>query len=288
MDNMLSRTKSLIGSEACEKLAKSKIIVFGLGGVGGYTVEALARAGVEEIDIVDNDDINVTNINRQIYALQSTIGMSKVNVAHQRITDINPNIKSTCYKTFFSKENSNNFDFSKYDYIIDAIDTISSKIELILKAKQAKIPIISCLGTGNKLNPELFEISDIYKTSVCPLARKLRTELKKEGIKSLKVLYSKELPKKTKGQKIPASISFVPPVAGLLIAGAVIKDLINKKVDLFLLFCFCFYSSSSAGPLEALGLRATTSSIRRMLIAASVANLRILARLMAGSRTPAL
>ena len=227
MDNLFSRTETLIGKEAIKKLTQAKVIVFGLGGVGGYTVEALARAGVGSIDLVDNDEINITNINRQIYALHSTIGSAKVDLAHKRIRDINPDINSNIYKKFFSSENSNEFNFSQYDYIIDAIDTVNSKIELIIKAKEANTPIISCLGTGNKLKPELFEISDIYKTSVCPLARSLRYELKKRGIKNLKVLYSKETPIKAKGQRIPASISFVPPVAGLLIAGAVIKDIIG-------------------------------------------------------------
>lgn len=227
MEYEFSRTKSLIGTEACNKLKQAKVAVFGLGGVGGFVVEALARAGIYNIDIIDNDDISITNINRQIYALHSNLGMAKTDVAMSRLLDINPQINVKCFKTFYNKENSNEFDFSKYDYIVDAIDTVSSKLELIMNAKKVNTPIISCMGTGNKLKPELFEISDIYKTSVCPLARTMRTKLKSLGIKNLKVLYSKEVPIKNKGQRIPSSISFVPPVAGLLIAGEVIKDLIK-------------------------------------------------------------
>lgn len=217
----------LIGKEALEKLFVSRVAVFGVGGVGGYVVEALARVGVGNIDLIDNDDINVTNINRQIIALHSTIGRSKVEVAKERILDVNPKINVIIHKCFFSPETSSHFDFSKYDYVVDAIDNVTGKIELVLKSQRANVPIISCLGTGNKLCPEMFEISDIYKTSVCPLAKVMRTELKKRGVKSLNVLYSKETPIKQSGQRIPASISFVPPVAGLMIAGAVIKDLIK-------------------------------------------------------------
>lgn len=227
MENQFSRTETLIGKDALTKLANSHIAVFGIGGVGGYAVEALARAGVGNIDLIDNDDINITNINRQIIALNSTIGKSKVEVAKKRILDINPRISVVTHKKFFSPESSKEFDFSKYDYVVDAIDSVTGKIELILKAQEAKTPIISCLGTGNKLHPEMFEISDIYKTSVCPLAKVMRTELKKRGVKKLKVLYSKETPIKQAGQRIPASISFVPPVAGLIIAGEVIRDIIQ-------------------------------------------------------------
>ena len=227
MENQFSRTETLIGKEAVKKLAKTRVAVFGIGGVGGYVVEALTRAGVGTIDLIDNDDVNITNINRQIIALHSTIGKSKVEVAKERILDINPEIKVNTYKAFYTPETSKNFDFSKYDYIVDAIDSVTGKIELVLKAQDANTPIISCLGTGNKLHPEMFEISDIYKTSVCPLAKVMRTELKKRGVKKLKVVYSKETPIKQSGQRIPASISFVPPVAGLIIAGEVIKDLIK-------------------------------------------------------------
>lgn len=227
MSNQFARTEMLIGKEALEKLFVSRVAVFGVGGVGAYVVEALARVGVGNIDLIDNDDINVTNINRQIIALHSTIGRSKVEVAKERILDVNPKINVIIHKCFFSPETSSHFDFSKYDYVVDAIDNVTGKIELVLKSQRANVPIISCLGTGNKLCPEMFEISDIYKTSVCPLAKVMRTELKKRGVKSLNVLYSKETPIKQSGQRIPASISFVPPVAGLMIAGAVIKDLIK-------------------------------------------------------------
>ena len=227
MENQFSRTETLIGSSALEKLSNARVAVFGIGGVGGYVVEALARAGVGSIDLIDNDNINITNINRQIIALHSNIGESKVEVAKERILDINPNIKVFTHKLFFTPETSKNFDFTKYDYIVDAIDSVTGKIELVIKAQENNVPIIASMGTGNKLNPEMFEIADIYKTSVCPLAKVMRTELKKRGIKKLKVVYSKELPIKHNGQKIPASISFVPPVAGLIIAGEVIKDLIK-------------------------------------------------------------
>lgn len=225
MENQFSRTETLIGTEALKKLTSSRVAVFGIGGVGGYVVEALARAGIGSIDLIDNDDVNITNINRQIIALHSTIGKSKVEVAKERISDINPSIKVNTYKVFYTPETSKDFDFSKYDYVVDAIDSVTGKIELVLKAQEANISIISCLGTGNKLHPEMFEITDIYKTSVCPLAKVMRTELKKRNIKNLKVLYSKENPIKKDGQRIPSSISFVPSVAGLIIASEVIKDL---------------------------------------------------------------
>lgn len=227
MENQFDRTEKLIGSDALKKLLRSRVAVFGIGGVGGYIVEALARAGVGALDLIDNDDVNITNLNRQIVALHSTIGKSKVDVAKDRVLDINPAIKIKTYKTFFTSENSYIFDFRQYDYIVDAIDSVTGKIELVLKSKEANVPIISCLGTGNKLHPEMFEITDIYKTSVCPLAKVMRSELKKRGVKNLKVLYSKEIPIKEEGQRIPASISFTPPVAGLIIAGEVIRDLIS-------------------------------------------------------------
>ena len=227
MDNQFSRTETLIGADALAKLANSRVAIFGVGGVGGYVVEALARAGVGNIDLIDNDDVNITNINRQIIALHSTVGKSKVEVARQRVLDINPEVNVKTYRTFFSPETSTSFDFTQYDYVIDAIDSVTGKIELILKSQEAKVPIISSMGTGNKLHPEMFEIADIYKTSVCPLAKIMRTELKKRGVKKLKVLYSKEIPIKKAGQRVPASISFTPPVAGLIIAGEVIRDLIK-------------------------------------------------------------
>ena len=227
MENQFSRTETLIGTEALKKLANSRVAVFGIGGVGGYVVEALARAGVGALDLIDNDEVNITNINRQIIALHSTIGKSKVEVAKERVLDINPGVNVRTYKTFFTPETSAEFDFSQYDYVVDAIDSVTGKIELVLKAQMVNTPIISCLGTGNKLHPEMFEISDIYKTSVCPLAKVMRTELKKRGVKKLKVLYSKETPIKQEGQRIPASISFTPPVAGLIIAGEVVRDLLG-------------------------------------------------------------
>lgn len=231
MENQFSRTEMLIGKCALEKLFKSHIAVFGLGGVGSYCTEALIRCGIGKIDLIDNDKINETNLNRQLFALHSTIGEFKVDAAKKRLFDINPDIQINAINKFFSKENSSEFDFKKYDYIIDAIDTVSSKIELIVKAKENNVKIISSMGTGNKLNPEMFEINDINKTSYCPLARVIRYELKKRNIKDLKVVYSKEIPKKSNlkegGKQIPASISFTPPSAGLLIASYVIKDLIQ-------------------------------------------------------------
>lgn len=226
MVNQFDRTESLIGTESLEKLSKTTVAVFGIGGVGGYVVEALSRCGIGNLVLIDNDDINITNLNRQIIALHSTIGQSKVEVAKKRILDINPNINIEIHKEFFMPETSSKFDFTKYNYVVDAIDSVTGKIELVMKAQESNIPIISSMGTGNKLHPELFEISDIYKTSVCPLAKVMRGELKKRGVKKLKVLYSKEMPIKTAGQRIPASISFVPPVAGLIIAGEVVRDLL--------------------------------------------------------------
>jgi len=227
MENQFTRTKMLIGDNGLEKLSNAHIAVFGIGGVGSYTTEALARVGIGKLDLIDNDVISVTNINRQIIALNSTIGKDKVEVAKERVLDINPNCEVKTYKSFFSPETSDSFDFSKYDYVVDAIDSVTGKLELILKSQESNTPIISCMGTGNKLHPELFEITDIYKTSVCPLAKVMRNELKKRGVKKLKVLYSKETPIKTEGQRIPASISCVPSVAGLLIASEIINSLIN-------------------------------------------------------------
>ncbi len=227
MENQFARTETLIGTEALTKLANSRVAIFGVGGVGGYVVEALARAGVGNIDLIDNDDVNITNINRQIIALHSTVGKPKVDVARDRVLDINPKVNVRIYKIFFTPETSKEFDFSQYDYVVDAIDSVTGKIELVMKSKEANVPIISSMGTGNKLHPEMFEIADVYKTSVCPLAKVMRTELKKRGVKKLKVLYSKEVPIKQEGQRIPASISFVPPVAGLIMAGEVIRDLIK-------------------------------------------------------------
>ena len=192
MPNQFTRTEMLLGSEAVHKLKQCRIAVFGIGGVGGYTVEALARSGVGTLDLIDNDTVSLTNINRQIIALHSTVGMNKTDAAKKRLLDINPNIKINTYNTFFTPENSGEFNFSQYDYIVDAIDTVSGKIELAVQADKANVPIISSMGAGNKLDPTRFEVSDIYKTSVCPLARVMRRELKKRNIRKLKVVYSKE------------------------------------------------------------------------------------------------
>ena len=230
---ILSRTENLIGKAAVEKLRGARVAVFGIGGVGGYVVEALARAGVGALDLVDNDKVSLSNINRQIIALHSTVGEWKTEVAAQRVKDINPEITVRTHNLFFLPETAEPFDFSGIDYVVDAIDTVSGKIALIERAKGANIPVISSMGTGNKLNPTAFEVADITKTSVCPLARVMRRELKKRGIEHVKVVYSKEEPlssgavNEETGKAIPASISFVPSVAGLIIAGEVIKDLIK-------------------------------------------------------------
>ena len=230
---ILSRTENLIGKAAVEKLRGARVAVFGIGGVGGYVVEALARAGVGALDLVDNDKVSLSNINRQIIALHSTVGEWKTEVAAQRVKDINPEITVRTHNLFFLPETAEQFDFSGIDYVVDAIDTVSGKIALIERAKGANIPVISSMGTGNKLNPTAFEVADITKTSVCPLARVMRRELKKRGIEHVKVVYSKEEPlssgavNEETGKAIPASISFVPSVAGLIIAGEVIKDLIK-------------------------------------------------------------
>lgn len=228
MENIFSRTETLIGIESLKHIKGCRIAIFGVGGVGGYIVEALARTGVGELDLIDNDTVSITNINRQIIALQSTIGKAKVEVAKERILDINPDCKVNIYQTFFSPETSNNFDFSKYDYVVDAIDFVTGKIELVMKCQENNIPIISSMGAGNKLHPEMFEIADIYKTSVCPLAKLMRQELKKRGVKKLKVVYSKEVPIKQNGQRVPASVAFTPSVAGLIMAGEIIRDLISQ------------------------------------------------------------
>lgn len=232
MSNQFSRTELLIGKENIEKLHNSKVAVFGIGGVGSYVVEGLARAGIGHFILVDKDIVDETNINRQIIATTKTVGRIKVEVAKQRILDINPNAIIETHSEFFMPNSPALFD-KKTDYVIDCIDTITSKIELIIRAKNMNIPIISCMGTGNKLDPTKFEVSDISKTSVCPLAKVIRKELRNRGINQLKVVYSKEEPIKinifseeTKKQ-IPGSISFVPSVAGLIIAGEVIKDLIK-------------------------------------------------------------
>lgn len=224
----------LLGKAAVEKLKNARVAVFGLGGVGGYAVETLARAGVGKLDLIDNDTVSQSNINRQIFALHSTVGKRKTEVAKARVLDIHPDCKVKIYDVFFLPENAETFDFTLYDYVIDAIDTVSGKLAIIERAKKAGVPVISCMGTGNKLDGSAFTVSDISKTSVCPLARVMRRELKKRGIEHVKVVYSKEQPrvpengeKGENGKPIPASIAFVPPIAGLLLAGEVVKDLIK-------------------------------------------------------------
>lgn len=228
MEEQFSRTELLIGKDGVEKLKKSKVAIFGLGGVGSYVVEGLARAGVGNFILVDNDIISETNINRQIIATYKTIGKPKIQIEKERILEINPNAKVKIFKEFFMPESPDFFD-KNVSYIVDAIDTITAKIELVVRAKKMNKPIISCMGTGNKLDPTKFEVTDIYKTSVCPLAKVMRKELKNRKIDNLKVLYSKEEPIKLNNKQVPGSISFVPSVAGLIIAGEVIKDIIGLK-----------------------------------------------------------
>ena len=229
MKEQFSRTAQLLGNENVEKLFDKHVIVFGVGGVGGYVVEALARSGVGKISIVDNDVVNESNINRQIIALHSTVGMQKVEVLKNRILDINPECQVFVHNQFFLPENSNDFDFSIYDYVVDAVDTVTAKLEIIKKSKESNVPVISSMGTGNKLNPMGFKVSDISKTKVCPLARVMRNELKKRGISKVKCVYSEENP--VIQTQTPASVALVPPVAGLLIASEVVKDLcIEKKL----------------------------------------------------------
>ena len=225
MESQFSRTELLLGTDAIDKIKKSHIAIFGIGGVGGYAAEALARSGIGEFDLIDSDTVALSNLNRQIIALHSTINRPKVDVMKERILDINPSAKVNAIKCFYLPENKDDFDFSKYDYVIDAVDTVTAKLLIITQAKSAGVPVISCMGAGNKLNPAAFEVADIYKTSVCPLARVMRQECKKRSIKDLKVVYSKEKPV-IKTDSAPGSCSFVPSVAGLIIAGEVIKDLL--------------------------------------------------------------
>ncbi len=248
MLNQFSRTQLLLGQDGMDRLANARVAVFGVGGVGGFTVEALARSGVGAIDLIDDDKVCLTNINRQIIALRSTVGKYKVDVAAERLRDINQNIQVNTYKTFYMPDTAHQFDFSQYDYVVDAIDTITGKLELVMQAHKAGTPIICSMGAGNKLDPTAFRVADIYKTSVDPLARVMRHELRKRGIKKLKVVYSEEQPmrpvddmasscrtncicppgaerKCTERRDIPGSNAFVPSVVGLIIAGEVIKDL---------------------------------------------------------------
>lgn len=248
MLNQFSRTELLLGNEGIEKLAKSRVAIFGIGGVGGYVVEALVRSGLGAIDIIDDDKVCITNLNRQLFATRKTVGKQKVDVAKERILDINPDVDVKTYQTFYTPQTENEFDFSQYDYVVDAIDTVVGKLSLIEKAKAAGVPIICAMGAGNKMDPTKFEVADISETSVCPLARVIRTELRKRKISDVKVVYSKEIPIKPKEDttisckyhcvcppgtvrkctakhQIPGSNAFVPPVVGLIIAGEVIKDL---------------------------------------------------------------
>lgn len=238
MADQFSRTQLIFGEEAMKKLAGSRIAVFGIGGVGGHVVEALARSGVGALDLIDNDKISVTNINRQMVATLSSVGRYKVDVAKERIADINPECTVCTYQTFYMPETASEFDFTQYDYVVDAIDTVTGKIELIMNAQKCNTPVISSMGAGNKINPEMFEVADIYKTSVCPLARVMRTELKKRGVKKLKVVYSKENAmtpvcetdeKNEFRRTLPGSNAFVPSVAGLIIAGEIIKDITGVR-----------------------------------------------------------
>lgn len=234
MNERFSRTELLLGIDAMAKLKNAHVCIFGIGGVGGYVAEALARTGIGALTLVDNDTISESNINRQIFALSSTIGMMKTSAAKERLTDINPQIKITEHNMFYLPETANEIDLTQFDYIVDAIDTVTAKIYLAEKCDCLSIPLISSMGTGNKLNPTAFEVTDIYKTSVCPLARVMRTELKKRGVKKLKVVYSKEQPQtavadSSNGRHAPGSCAFVPSVAGLVIASEVIKDLINSN-----------------------------------------------------------
>lgn len=248
MLNQFSRTQLLYGAEMMEKLAASRVAVFGIGGVGGYAVEALARSGIGALDLIDDDRVCLTNLNRQILATRKTVGKYKVDVAEERVHEINPDCEVRTFKTFFLPDTQDQFDFREYDYVIDAIDTVTGKLSIIEKAKNEKVPVISSMGAGNKVNASMFEVADIYKTSVCPLAKVMRHECRKRGIRSLKVVYSKEKPirpledmsiscrshcicppgtarKCTERRDIPGSTAFVPSVVGLIIAGEVINDL---------------------------------------------------------------
>jgi len=240
MPDQYSRTRLILGKSGVEKLRAARVALFGLGGVGGHAAEALARAGVGQLDLVDDDTVSITNLNRQLLALHSTVGQYKVDIAAQRIRDIDPTIQVRTYKTFYLPETADQFDFSRYDYVLDAIDTVTGKLMLIAQAKQAGVPVISCMGTGNKLDPTAFRVSDISKTSGCGLARIMRKECAKRGLRDIKVVYSTELPmdpvmdpseppepqrEGSSRRSIPGSLSFVPAIAGLIMAGEVIKDL---------------------------------------------------------------
>ncbi len=250
MLNQFSRTELLLGKEAIETLKNSRVAVFGIGGVGGYVCEALVRSGVGRFDLIDDDKVCLTNLNRQIIATRKTIGKYKAEVMRDRILEINPDAEVVIHKTFFLPENEDEFPFEEYDYVVDAVDTVTAKIALVMKAQEKGVPVISSMGAGNKLDASLFQVADIYKTKVCPLAKVMRRELKKRGVKKLKVVYSEEKPtrpcedmsnscrtncvcppgakhKCTERRDIPGSIAFVPSVAGLILAGEVVKDLVK-------------------------------------------------------------
>lgn len=245
MENQFSRTRMLLGEEAMRRLAGAKVAVFGIGGVGGYVCEALVRSGVGSFDLIDNDKICLTNLNRQIIATTKTVGRYKAEVMKERMLDINPDAEICVHKCFFLPENAEQFAFERYDYVVDAVDTVSAKIEIILRAQEKKIPVISCMGAGNKLDPGAFRVADIYKTKMCPLAKVMRRELKKRGVKKLKVVYSEEEPRRPLKERedgggtpetdqayggrrdTPGSIAFVPSAAGLMIAGEIVKDLVR-------------------------------------------------------------
>lgn len=241
MREQFARTQILLGEKAMDTLSNAHVAIFGVGGVGGYVCEALVRSGVGKFTIVDNDTVSITNINRQIIATWDSVGKCKVDVMRERMLVINPEVVVTVRKCFFLPENEDTFDFAQYDYVIDAVDTVAAKIALVMKAKEANVPIISSMGAGNKLDASQFKVTDIYKTKVCPLAKVMRHELKKRGIRKLKVVYSEEIPKKpievlqeevpegSSRRAIPGSVAFVPSAAGLIIAGEVVKDLTQMK-----------------------------------------------------------
>lgn len=234
-ENQFSRTELIIGRKNSDRIKNSKVAVFGIGGVGSFVVEGLVRAGVSNFILVDNDTISISNINRQIHSTFSTIGKDKVEIMKKRILDINPSATVETFKTFFMPTTKEEILNNSIDYVVDAVDTVTAKIEIIMQAKKLDIPVISCMGTGNKINPTMFEVADLYETTICPLAKTMRKELRKRGIEKLKVVYSKEIPIKSEtetinpetNKKIPGSISFVPSVAGMIIASEVIKDIIK-------------------------------------------------------------
>lgn len=252
MLTQFSRTELLLGKEGMERLKNARVAVFGVGGVGGYVCEALVRSGVGSFDLIDDDKVCLTNLNRQIIATRSTVGKYKVDVMKERMLDINPDVQVETYKSFFLPENADDFPFAEYDYVVDAVDTVTAKIELVMKCQSMGVPIISSMGAGNKLDASAFQVADIYKTKMCPLAKVMRRELKKRGVKKLKVVYSEEKPtrpiedmaiscrthcicppgaahKCTERRDIPGSVAFVPSVAGLIVAGEVVKDLVYTK-----------------------------------------------------------